>query len=49
MLSLKARIECIRQLHTGESIGYGLTYKASEEMTIAAVSIGYADGIPREL
>jgi len=49
VLSLKARIECIRQLHTGESIGYGLTYKASEEMTIAAVSIGYADGIPREL
>lgn len=49
VLSLKARIECIRLLYAGESVGYGLTYTATEEMKIAAVSIGYADGIPREL
>ncbi len=49
VLSLKAKIECIRFIHAGESVGYGLTYTATKEMKIAAVSIGYADGIPREL
>ena len=39
----------MKQLHKGESIGYGLTYTAWKEMQIAAVTIGYADGIPREL
>lgn len=49
VLSLKSRIECIRPLHPSESIGYGLTFTAKKEMQIAAVSIGYADGIPRSL
>lgn len=49
VLSLKARIACIKQLHKGESIGYGFTYTAKKEMQIADVTIGYADGIPREL
>ncbi len=49
VLSLKSRIECVKELHMGESIGYGLTFTAPKEMKIAAVSIGYADGIPREL
>ncbi len=49
VLSLKAKIECVRFIHAGESVGYGLTYTATKEMKIAAVSIGYADGIPREL
>lgn len=49
VLSLKARIECIHPLHSGEKVGYGLTYTAQKEMKIAVVSIGYADGIPRQL
>lgn len=49
VLSLKARIACVKQLHKGEAIGYGFTYKARKEMRIATVTIGYADGIPREL
>ena len=49
VLSLKARIACVKQLHKGEAIGYGFTYKATKEMQIATVSVGYADGIPREL
>ena len=39
----------MKQLRKGESAGYGQTYTAAKEMKIAAVSIGYADGIPREL
>ena len=49
VLSLKARIMSVRSLHKGESVGYGLTYTAKQEMKIATVSIGFADGIPREL
>ena len=49
VLSLKARIACVKQLHKGEAIGYGFTYKAAKEMQIATVTIGYGDGIPREL
>lgn len=49
VLSLKSRITSIRTLYPGESAGYGLTYTAAEERKTAAVSIGYADGIPREL
>ena len=49
VLSLKARIICVKQLHAGETAGYGQTYRAEKEMKMAVVSIGYADGIPREL
>lgn len=49
VLSLKARIACIKQLHKGEAVGYGFTYKADKEMRIATITIGYADGIPRAL
>ena len=49
VLSLKARVTSIRPLYAGESVGYGITYTAQQDMRIAAVSIGYADGLPREL
>ena len=49
VLSLKSRIQCVKEVHAKEPIGYGLTFTAEKEMKIAAVSIGYADGIPREL
>ena len=49
VLSLKARIGCIRELPAGESAGYGLTYTARSTRKIAIVAAGYADGIPRSL
>lgn len=49
VLSLKARVESLKALHAGESAGYGLAYTAKQETILAVVSIGYADGIPREL
>ena len=49
VLSLKARITSIRPLYAGESVSYGITYTAPQDMRIAAVAIGYADGLPREL
>ena len=49
VLSLRSRIEVIREVHKGEGIGYGLTYTADRDCRIAAVCIGYADGLKRSL
>lgn len=49
VLSVKARITSIRKLEKGDSVSYGRTYVADRERKIAAISIGYADGIPRDL
>ena len=49
VLSLKARVAALKELHTGEAVGYGLQFTADREMRIATVSIGYADGLPRIL
>ncbi len=49
VLSLKAKVASIRPLYAGESVGYGITYTAEKNMKIAAVTIGYGDGLPREL
>ena len=48
-LSLKATVTTVRKLNKGETAGYSGAYCADEEKIIAAVSIGYADGIPRNL
>lgn len=49
VLSLKTRLESIRILEPGESAGYGMAYTAEVQRKIAVLSIGYADGIPREI
>ena len=49
VLSLKARVASVRTLYAGESAGYNLAFTAERDMQIAVISIGYADGLPREL
>lgn len=49
VLSLKARVASVRTLYAGDSVGYGLAFTAKKDMDIAVLSIGYADGLPREL
>jgi alanine racemase len=44
---LRAPVLQLRQLSAGDSIGYGATFTASREMTIAIVSLGYGDGLSR--
>lgn len=46
-LSLDARIQRIAVLHKGEWLGYGGDFYARRDMRIAAVGIGYADGLLR--
>lgn len=49
VLSLHARIASIRSLKPGETVSYGRHFRADTPMRTAAVTIGYADGLPRSL
>lgn len=49
VLELKARITSIKYLEKGEAISYGRTYIVKNRIKVATVSIGYADGYPRNL
>ncbi len=49
VLSLKARVSCVRDLQPGEGMGYGLAFRAKDPTRIAALAIGYGDGLPRAL
>ncbi|MBD3330232.1 alanine racemase [Candidatus Peregrinibacteria bacterium] len=49
VLSWKARIAQIKKVDSGESIGYGCTYKTGRDSMIAIVPIGYYDGYDRKL
>lgn len=49
VMTLKSRVELVRDIGVKERLGYGLDFKADKKMEIAVVCIGYADGIPRNL
>lgn len=45
--SLKTVISQIKKISRGETVGYGRKGKANNEITIATIAIGYADGFSR--
>ncbi len=47
VLSLKARVACVRRLNCGETAGYGMAFTAQRDMEIATITVGYGDGLPR--
>ncbi len=49
VLSLKARVASVREIAAGEGAGYGLRFRAARPTRLAALAIGYADGLPRNL
>ncbi|MBK8174034.1 MAG: alanine racemase [Rhodospirillales bacterium] len=49
VVRLEAPVLQVRQIDTGESVGYGASYAASGPRRIATVGVGYADGILRSL
>ncbi len=49
VMQLTASIMQIRDVPKGTAISYGASYLAGENMRIAVVSLGYADGLPRIL
>lgn len=46
---LEARVIQLREVPPGAGVGYGHAYRSREDMRLATVGIGYADGWPRQL
>lgn len=44
----KTRIVQVKELKAGETIGYGMTYRAKKAMRIAVLPVGYWDGYDRK-
>lgn len=49
VMSLRSRISLLKNIHEGETLGYGRSFRAAREMLVATLPIGYHDGYPRAL
>jgi len=49
VMTVRARITQVKQIPAGTGVSYGHRYVSDRPITLAVVSIGYADGIPRLL
>lgn len=48
-MHVRAKIVAIREIHRGDTVGYGRKYMAERNERIAVLPIGYADGYDRKL
>ncbi len=48
-LSFSTKIVHIKKIQRGTFVGYGCTFKADKDMTIAVIGVGYAEGFDRGL
>ena len=48
-MSLYSHLVCVKTLPKGQSVSYGGTFTADEDMRIATIPVGYGDGYPRSL
>jgi len=49
VMTWKTRVLDVREVSTGETIGYNATFTAKSAMRVALLPVGYADGLRREL
>lgn len=49
VMQVKARVTQVKNIKAGTGVSYGHRFIAPEDMLLAVVGIGYADGIPRLL
>lgn len=48
-MQLHARVSLLREVGSGVGVSYGHRFRTSRPSRLAVVSIGYADGVPRQL
>ena len=48
-MTWKSVVSMVKNVHPGETIGYGRTFLVKKEMKVATVTTGYADGLNRIL
>lgn len=46
-ISLRCKVAMVKEIHAGDSVGYGNNFCAKSDMKIATITIGYADGLSR--
>ena len=46
-VALRARVAYVKQLRPGDSAGYNRAYLAKEDVWVATLPVGHADGLPR--
>lgn len=49
VMTLKSVVSMVKKVEKDTFISYGRTFKSDKNMTLATVSVGYADGYPRAL
>ncbi len=49
VLEMKTIITGIKKIKAGDRLGYGFTFKAEENMTVALIPVGYYEGLDRRL
>lgn len=48
-MRLVTTVIVVRDVHRGESVGYGASWRAALDSRVAIIAAGYGDGIPRSL
>ncbi len=48
VMTLKTSVASVKKIYKGTTVSYGRTFEAQEDMTVATVTIGYADGYFRD-
>jgi len=49
VMTLETTVLTVREVKQGESVGYGATWRAERDSSIAILAAGYGDGLPRHL
>ncbi|HTH48967.1 MAG TPA: alanine racemase [Candidatus Limnocylindria bacterium] len=47
VMAVKARIVAVQELESGDTVGYGMRWRAERPSRIGVLSLGYGDGFPR--
>jgi alanine racemase len=48
-MSVRAKINQLKDIQAGEPVGYGFTWRANRQTRLANLPIGYGDGVERAL
>ncbi len=49
VLEMKTSITGVKKVHKGETVGYGNSYTAATDVTVATIPVGYYEGLDRHL
>lgn len=49
VLTWKTKVASVREIKSGSFVGYGCSYRASSDLKIATLPVGYHEGYPRTL